>query len=223
MELDYASKSTGNAALTTGIIGTGLGAMNLLGNIGNFANTCNTRMGMSYGGCNGGNYSYYNVGNDCGERYVGRNEFKEALGYEKQLSDKNLIIAGLEAEKISDAKDVEVYKQIKSEMNALEAAQAMQIAEINKQLTNQAVQNQANKDSFQIMQERLDNNFTALGGAIEREVATRKANDNLIVNYVNSTFTPKTVVSTAYSGGTISPTSEQQQRYNPLPCCDCNE
>ena len=69
----------------------------------------------------------------------------------------------------------------------------------------------------------MDNNTSTLSGAIEREVATRKANDNLIVTYANSTFTPKTVVTTSYSGGTMSPTSASQQTYNPLPCCDCND
>lgn len=203
MELDYTSRSEGNAALATGIIGTGLGAMNLLGNIGNFAN-----QNRFNGDCGGRRHDFD----------INRREFDDAMNYERQLSDKNLVIASLEAEKISDRKDVEVYKQIKSEMNLIEA----QIAAINGQLSNQAVQNQANKDSFQLLQERMETHHSILGGAIEREVATRKANDNLIINYVNTTFDPKVVVSNTYEGGTLVPETRHQHTYNPLPACDCN-
>ncbi len=210
MELNYASNGKANAALTTGIIGTGLGALGVLGGAGNAL----------------GNLAGIGVGHPClgqtAQQYVGKDEFRESLVYQKELMDKDMMISELRSEKISDQKDIEVYKQIKAEMNALEANYNAQFQAINAQLTNQAVQNQSTKDSFQILQERVDANNATLGGAIEREVATRKANDNLIVTYVNSTFTPKVVMETTFSDATVGSRSMDQTTYNPLPCCDCN-
>lgn len=211
MELNnnYASNGKANAGVALGVVGTALGALNTFGNVGNFA------MGA-------------NAYNKCGrstnghDACVDRHELEMVMNYERQLMDKNLDISELQSEKISDQKDIEVYKQIKVEMNAMKAQLDSQIAAINGQLGAQAVQNQANKDSFQILQERMDTNVSTLSGAIDREVQTRKANDNLIVTYANTTFTPKTVVTTAYAGGTMSPSSSPQQTYNPLPSCDCN-
>lgn len=208
MELNYASKGEANAALTTGIIGTALGALNSIGGLGVLGTQA-----MKDGAGNSTN-GY--------DHLVNRYEMQEEMAYQKELMSKDMQISELKAEKISDQKDVEVYRQIRSEMNAMRSQIDSQIGAINTNLNAQAVQNQANKDSFQILQERMDTNVANLNGAIDREVATRKANDNLIITYSNSTFTPKTVVTTSYSGGTISPASAAQQTYNPLPCCDCN-
>lgn len=207
MELDYTPSGEGNAALATGIIGTGLGAMNLLGNLGNFwgLNKATTTQPTGENG-----------------EFITRNEMSTVLDYEKQLAEKNMEISNLNSEKISDQKDIEVYRQLRSEMTTMKTALDSQIATINSNLNAQAVQNQANKDSFQILQERMDNNVSTLDGAISREIATRKANDNLIVTYANSTFTPKVVMTTTFSGATVGSSSAAQDTYNPLPACDCN-
>lgn len=215
MELNYTPAAEGNAALATGIIGTGLGAMNLIGNLANGAGLfgMQAKQGGAIGCCSTNGFDHP----------VNRYELQEEMKYQKELMAKDMRIAELQSEKISDQKDIEVYKQLRSEIVALKNGIDSQIATINANLGAQAVQNQANKDSFQIMQERLDTASANLGGAIAREVATRKANDNLIITYTNSTFTPKVVMTTTFSDATVGSSSATQQTYNPLPCCDCND
>lgn len=200
MELNYTPQSEGNAALATGIIGTGLGAMNLLGNLGNFWNTEKSNVA-----------GYHNGVSSC-DHVVNRYELETQFAYQKELMAKDLKISELQSEKISDQKDIELYKQIKSELNALEARYDAQLGNVNNQLAAQAVQNQANSDTFRI-----------LDSAIQRETATRKANDRLIVNYANSTFVPKVVMTTTYTDATIGSSSGTQPTYDPLPACDCND
>lgn len=213
MELDYTPSAEGNAALATGIIGTGLGAMNLLGNLAN---------GVGLFGMQNKNNST-GSSTDGHDHCIDRYELKQELNYQKELMAKDMQISELQAEKISDQKDIEVYKQLRAELGAVRDNLSGQISAINTQLNAQAVQNQATKDSFQILNERVDTRTADINGAIAREIATRKANDNLIVTYANSTFTPKVVMTTTYTGATVGSASSAQGTYNPLPCCDCND
>jgi multidrug resistance efflux pump len=80
-----------------------------------------------------------------------------------------------------------------------------QIANINAQLGAQAVQNQATKDSFQLLQERLC-----------AETKERRCSDNAIVNYANATFYPKLVADI-----TTGTTTTAHTLYNPLPAENC--
>ena len=76
--------------------------------------------------------------------------------------------------------------------------------EVNAVLGAQAVQNQATKDSFQLLQERL-----------ECECKARSCADNAIVNYANATFYPKMVADV-----TTGTTTTAQSVYNPIPGCN---
>jgi hypothetical protein len=193
MEMNFASKGVANAGLTTGIIGTALGAMNVLGNSG-----CNG--GGLLGGLFGNGWN-----NNCGcgdSAAVNRYEMAMQMGCAKEIAAKNLQIAELNNEVklrdstiYTDSKSLELYRYIDTQFNA-----------IQQQLSAQAVNNQATKDSFQLICERL-----------ECEKQERKCADNSIVNYVNATFYPKMVADV-----TTGTTTTAQSIYNPLPCCGCN-
>lgn len=189
MELNYASKGVGNAGLATGIIGTALGAMNVLGN----SNGCGNGL---LGGLFGGNCN----NNCCSENTaVNRYEMATQMTCAAEIATKNLQIAELNTEiKLrdstiyTDGKTLELYRYIDSQLNA-----------IQQQLASQAVVNQANNDSFHLISERL-----------ECEKKERQCADNSIVSYVNATFYPKMVADI-----TTGTTTTAQAIYNPLPCC----
>lgn len=79
------------------------------------------------------------------------------------------------------------------------------------------VQNQANKDSFQLLQERLDCCCEKQAAALECERKERRCADDIIVNYVNSTFYPRMTAEV-----TTGTTTTAQPVRNPLPACSCN-
>jgi len=219
MDMDFASKRLGNAALTTGIIGTALGAVNTLGGMGN---------GL-LNGVNGVNYVPYNIPyndnchhhHDCFENSpISKYEFNEAQGYIRQIEDKNAEIAYLRAEKYSDKVGTEVYKELAAMIKDERLANESRFAAINQQLGAQAVMNQSTKDSFQLLQERLDCCKNEMCGAINRERDERRCADNTIVTYANATFYPKQVADV-----TVGTTTVPQSVYNPLPVanygCGC--
>ena len=76
--------------------------------------------------------------------------------------------------------------------------------------------NQATKDSFQLVMERLECAKSEMGEAICREAAARKCGDNTIVNYTNATFYPKQVADVTTGDTTVAQTT-----YNPLPVDTC--
>jgi hypothetical protein len=90
------------------------------------------------------------------------------------------------------------------------------LQEINATLAAQAVNNQATKDRFQLVSERLECAKSELGEAICREAAARKCGDNAIVNYVNATFYTKQVADVTTGDTTVAQTT-----YNPLPVDNC--
>lgn len=149
---EFASRGVGNAGLTTGIIGSALGAMN---------------SGL-LGGVLGGN------------------------GYSRELAEKDALIAEMKAEKYSDKVGLELYRYIDGKM-----------IEIEKRLGEQAVLNQANKDSLGMLCDRIHD-----------EANARCCADNSIINYLNATFYPKLVADV-----TAGTTTTAQSIYNPLPNC----
>ena len=155
---EFATRGVGAAGLTTGIIGSALGALNsgVLGN------------GSILGG----------MGN----------------GYSRELAEKDALIAEMRAEKYSDKVGLELYRYIDGKM-----------LEVEKRLGEQAVLNQANKDSFAMLCDRISS-----------EASARKCADNAIVNYVNATFYPKLVADV-----TAGTTTTAQTVYNPLPIEGC--
>lgn len=187
MEMNFASKGVGNAGLATGIIGTSLGVLNAMG--GNCGN----------GGLLGGLFSNNNCG--CSENAaVNRYEMTTQMGCAKEIMAKDLEISELKTEVkfrdssiYTDQKSLELYRYIDGQLNL-----------IQQQLSAQAVNNQATKDSFQLLSERL-----------ECEKKERCCADNAIVNYANATFYPKMVADVTTGTATTA-----QTIYNPLPCCD---
>lgn len=172
------------AGLTTGIIGTGLGALGALdGGLGSLLG------GSGRQACSA-------------DHMVNRYEFGMQMDFARELQAKNLEITTLQSDKkfleantYTDQKMLEMYKYFEG-----------QIGGINQQLCAQQVQNQANKDTFQLLQERLCS-----------EAKARECADNSIVNYANATFYPKQVADV-----TVGTTMTAQAVYNPLPACSCN-
>lgn len=205
MHVERKSSGVAKAGLATGITGTALGAMNLLGNgaglLGNLmgANAMQTAACMAPMGW---------VGYGCGcsknipvSRYDAEKDARIAqLETEKALRDANTF---------TDQKFIELYKYIDGELRSIRDVQAAQ-----------AVKNQQTADSFQMVTERMQCCCDKLETKICAEENARKCADNTIVNYVNATFYPKQVADV-----TTGTTTTAQTLYNPLPInvdCGCN-
>ena len=124
-----------------------------------------------------------------------------AVGCTRELMEKDLKIAELNTEVklrdstiYTDQKSLDLYRYIDG-----------QLAGIQAQLAAQAVNNQATKDSIQLVNERLC-----------CEAKERRCSDTSIVNYVNATFYPKNIADV-----TTGTTTTAQTLYNPLPVDTC--
>jgi hypothetical protein len=109
MEMNFASRGVANAGLTTGIIGTALGAMNngLLGNIfGGGASVCSDNVAVN--------------------RYE--------LGLQKDLTNKDMEIAYLKGRDAAKTDSLELYKYVDGRFRIVEAQIAQQ-AVVNAQVT----------------------------------------------------------------------------------------
>lgn len=184
---EFASKGVAGAALGTGIAGTALGLLN--------------------GGLNGlgiGNWGRTGTVDNmcCSENhFVNRYEAGQSariaeLETEVKLRDSNIY---------TDQKMLELYKYFDGEFK-----------NVRDVLSSQAVMNQSTKDSFQLLQERMDCCKNELCAAISRERDERKCADNTIVTYTNATFYPKMVADV-----TVGTTTTAQTVYNPLPVSNC--
>lgn len=187
---NVASKGLGVAGLTTGVIGTSLSALNAMGNGGLLG-------GLLGGGCNGA----WNMAGCSENVLVNRYE----LGQAQEIESLKSQIALRDANTYVDNKLLSMYQFIDSKLG-----------EVNGVLSAQAVQNQATKDGFQLMQERLECCKREMREALCREIGDRKCADNAIVNYVNATFYPKMVADV-----TTGTTTTAQMLYNPLPIDSC--
>lgn len=191
---EFASRGVGTAALTTGIIGTAAAALN--GGLGNILG------GILGGGNNAVNTALLaamaaNAGGNCSENQpVNRYE----LAQEQRIAALESQNALLQADKNTDAKILEVYKNVEERLNATNRELA-QIA------AAQAVTNQRLTDDMRFIKADLDNKIAA-------EKQQRCCADNSIVNYVNATFYPKLVADV-----TAGTTTTAQATYNPLPSC----
>lgn len=120
------------------------------------------------------------------------------MAMQQELAAKDSKIALLEANTYNDQKSLELYKEFDRRYN-----------ELKEVLAAQAVKNTA----FNSALEALDYKTMQ---AIALEAERRECADCKIVNYVNSTFTPKLV--TSYAAGTTSAAADV---YNPLACGQC--
>lgn len=187
------SKGATSAALATGIIGTSLGAVNALGNGGLLSGL----LGGGNCGCNGA----WNMAGCSENVLVNRYE----LGQAQEIESLKSQIALRDANTYVDNKLLTLYQFIDSKLG-----------EVNGVLSAQAVQNQATKDSFQLMQERLECCKREMSEALCREIGDRKCADTSLVNYMNATFYPKLVASITTGTETTA-----QTLYNPLPVSTC--
>lgn len=196
MEFENHASGTAKAGLTTGIIGTSLGALNLLANGGGIL-----------GGLTGNNGTVVNPHNCmpmCSDDHL-VNRYENAQ--QARIAELESQIALRDANTFTDQKILEVYKDYNARFN-----------EIEKQIAAQHVQNQRTADSFQLTTERMEAMKKELCCCINNERQERQCADNSIVNYVNATFYPK-MVADVTTGSTTTP----QTTYNPLPAqnCDC--
>lgn len=219
--MDFERKSSGVAkgGLTTGIIGTSLGALALLGQggslvgnlLGNKTNCCVENVipvavpmnNWGWGGWNHGRGGRYCDGGDCCSENMLVNRYE--LELQQKIAEKDSQIALRDANTYNDQKMLEMYKYVDGKFNAIE-----------RQLCAQEVQNQATKDSFQLVRQEADCCCRRLEDKICDEKRERKCADNTIVTYTNATFYPKQVADV-----TTGTTTTAQTTYNPLPVETC--
>ena len=151
-------------------------------------------LGLNANNMLGGIFGNRNCGCSPADMPVSRYE----LGMEKEIAAKDSEIALLKANTYQDQKLLEVYRYFDGK-----------VADIQANLAAQAVKNQAVNDALAA----TDFKFTQ---AIALEAERRECADFKIVNYVNSTFTPRLI--TDYTAGTTSAPAEV---YNPLSCGRC--
>ncbi len=209
MSHEYASKGVAGAGLGTGIAGLSLGVLNSLGGLGALSGLLGNRNAtqndlltamLTAGMLQGGRACASPCGSDCDP--VTQREMRLV----QEIAAKDSQIALRDANTYGDQKMLEMYKYIDGRFRDVEG-----------ELSKQAVQNQATKDSFQIAQERLDCCCHRLETAIQAEAKERRCGDTAIVNYVNQTFYPKEVA-TVTTGAPMT----AQRTYNPLPACTCD-
>lgn len=216
MELEKKSSGVAKAGLTTGIIGTSLGTLGLLGaganGLGNLlggsrnAETVVVPMPMA-GGCGWGGYVGRNGDGCCcsEDRLVDRYEMQ----LNQKIAEKDAAIALRDANTYNDQKQLEMYKYVDGRFREFEQAFAAQ-----------AVNNQKTADDVMRVQANLDCCCKELRDKICDERRERRCADNTIVTYANATFYAKLI-----AGITPTSTTTPQQAYNPLPqetgCCGC--
>ena len=158
---EFASHAQSNLNTVLGSIGTAGALMGGLLNLGGMANNCNS-------GCNGG----------CSEnQWVNRYE----LTLQQELAAKDAEIGLLKADKYTDEKLVEVYKDLQGQINALQQSQN----QVNMQ---QAVYNGTNTAAMQCMQQQIN----LLLGLTKTVVP----NDSVCPGWGNVTITPATTTTT---------------------------
>ena len=159
----------------------------------------------SFLGLNAGNV----LGNGCGGGLFGNRNgcspmdqpvTRYELGMEQALAAKDSEIALLKSNIFTDQKITETYKELRGMIAGLQEVAAQQA------ITNTAVN---------AAMQAMDYKFTQ---QVALEAERRECADSKIVNYVNSTFTPKLI--TDYTAGT---TSAPAGVYNPLCNCGCGQ
>lgn len=182
----YDVKVPSQGEVTYGTIAGSLGIASFLGL------NANNLLGN---GCGGGLFGNRN-GNCCSPADMPVTRYEMAM--QNEIAAKDSEIALLKANTYQDQKLLEVYRYFDGK-----------VADIQANLAAQAVKNQAVNDALAA----TDFKFTQ---AIALEAERRECADCKIVNYANSTFTPRLI--TDYTAGTTSAPAEV---YNPLSCGRC--
>lgn len=210
---EWASNAKGNAALTTGIIGTAGVGLGLLGGLANMANgvNCNrncdhgndTAMAAAIAAMAASTAPRTTFVPACSEDHtVNRYEAGQAA----RIAELETQVKLLEANTYTDQKILEVYKYFDGELK-----------DVRGELCNQRVHNQRTEDSFTLARQDLAAVKAELECQIRNEAEKRCCGDNAIVNYVNATFYPKMVADVTTGTETTA-----QSLFNPIPKCGCN-
>lgn len=119
MELNYATKGVANAGLATGIVGTTLGALNMLGNGGGIlgglggGRTADAMAGMAAGAAGAGLMNG-GIGRCSENTPVTRYD----LEWVQKLMEKDQALAILKSEQNTEVKIADVYERIMTRVNA---------------------------------------------------------------------------------------------------------
>lgn len=209
MEFERKSSGVAKAGLTTGIIGTSLGTLGLLGaganGLGNLLGGTRTSSGVMDGYIMGMAMANQGCHSTCGcseDHLVTRYEAQKDAEIAKLKSD----IALRDADTYTDQKILELYQYIDGRLRGVEG-----------QLAQQAVLNQATNDKFQLAEQKQQCCCDRLETAIKAERDARCCGLNSLVDYVNTTFYPKLVADI-----TTGTTTQAQTLFNPVPNCGCD-
>lgn len=169
------SSGVAKGGLTTGIIGTALGALNSLALLNSGYNAYNT--------------SYNNQSPCSDDHFI--NRYEASLQHTIAEKDSQLMLK--DAIVSQDSKMLEMYKYVDGRLRDVEA-----------NLARQAVVNQKTEDSFALAQKDLDCCCKRLETAIASERRERECEDKAIITYSNATFYPK-MVADVTTGSTTTP------------------
>lgn len=165
---EFASKGVAGAALGTGIGGLALGVLNGAGGLLNL-------MGGNCGGCGNGY---------AGSAMVHRYE----LNLVQELAAKDAKIGLLEADKYTDQKIVEAYKDLQGQINALAAEVRANKDEQYQVNMQQAVYNGTNTATLQCMQQQI--------AQLQSLTKLVVPNGSVCPGWGNVTITPATTTTT---------------------------
>lgn len=168
--MEYATNGKGNLGVALGAIGTGLGA---LGNMGWLSGGMNNRFGGGYG-FEGG----------CRPGFVTKYELDMSMA----MAQKDSEIAMLKAESDSEQKMIDVYKQTRSEIKALEDKVEANRRDQDAWNANQSVANA----HMSGMIAANTNSIVGIKGILDRITAIRVPNNAVCPGWGDVTVTPVT-------------------------------
>ena len=183
---DYASKGVAGSALGLGIAGTALALLNGNGLFG-WGKARNEDMYLERKECQ----DYVDL---TKEFYAGRIQ---------SIRDSAYVFYNMEA-KLNDSA-FRLYKSQRDNYDIL----ADRIAKLE---TKASITDAVEPWRDQVLQMKIN----SVAGLVDLEAQKRSCSDNILVNYMNSTFYPKSIADV-----TVGTTTTKEQVYNPLKQCGC--
>ena len=183
---DYASKGVAGSALGLGIAGTALALLN--GN------------GL-FGWGKAGNEDMYLERKECQDYIDLTKEFY--AGRIQSIRDSADVFYNMESKLNSAA--FRLYKSQRDNYDVL----ADRIAKLE---TKASITDAVEPWRDQVLQMKIN----TVAGLVDLEAQKRSCSDNILVNYMNSTFYPKSIADV-----TVGTTTTKEQVYNPLKQCGC--
>ena len=183
---DYASKGVAGSALGLGIAGTALALLN--GN---------------------GLFGWGKARNE--DMYLERKEYQDYVDLTKEfyagriqsIRDSADVFYNMESKLNSAA--FRLYKSQRDNYDVL----ADRIAKLE---TKASITDAVEPWRDQVLQMKIN----SVAGLVDLEAQKRSCSDNILVNYMNSTFYPKSIADV-----TVGTTTTKEQVYNPLKQCGC--